>query len=53
MSYSYRFDCESDKILALGLNKLERSDRTLNHYFICKFDRDNETSRKFPKSRPE
>ena len=49
MSYRYRFDCESDKILALSLNKLEQGNRTLNHHFIGKFDRENETKRKFPK----
>ena len=38
MSCRYRFECESDKILALSLNKLERSNTTLNHHFICKFD---------------
>ena len=51
MSCRYRFECESDKILALRLNKLERSNRTLNHHFICKFDRENESKGTFRKSR--
>ena len=51
MSYRYRFDYERDKILALSLNKLEQSNKTFNHHFICKFDRETRTKRKLPKSR--
>ena len=67
VSYSHRFECQNDdRLLVLRLNKLERSNetpihqfvcklersnRTPNHRFICKFDRENETKGKFPKSR--
>ena len=38
VSYSHRFECEGDRILLLRLNKLERSNRTPNHLFVCKFE---------------
>ena len=39
VSYSYRFECECDRIPLLRLNKLERSNRTPNHHFVCKFEK--------------
>ena len=42
-SYRHRVEYEGDNIDSLGLNKLERSNRTTNHLFVCKFKRNIQT----------
>ena len=52
VSYSHCFECKNnDRLLVFRLNKLEQSNMTRNHPFVCKFDRENERKRKFLKSR--
>ena len=48
-SYSHRFECKNDdRLLVLRLNKLERSNETPIHYFVCKFEKNVGTIRRYP-----
>ena len=50
ISYSHRFESECGRILLLRLNKLERSNRTPNHLFVCKFEKNIETTKIYVKN---
>ena len=49
VSYSHRFKCKNDdRLLVLRLNKLERSNETPIHHFVCKLEKNFETIRRYP-----
>ena len=49
VSYSHRFECQNDdRLLVLRLNKLERSNETPIHHFVCKFEKNFGTIRRYP-----
>ena len=49
VSYSHRFECKNDdRLLVLRLNKLERSNETPIHHFVCKFEKNVGTLRRYP-----
>ena len=49
VTYSHRFKCKNDaRLLVLRLNKLERSNETPIHHFVCKFGKNVRTIRRYP-----
>ena len=52
VSYSHHFECKNDdRLPVLRLNKLERSNKTPIHHFVCKFEKNVGTIKNIPKSR--
>ena len=48
VSYSHRFECDCDRIHLLKLNKLERSNETPIHHFVCEFEKNVGTISRYP-----
>ena len=49
VSYSHRFVCNNDdRLPVLRLDKLEQSNETPIHYFVCKFEKNVRTIKRYP-----